>query len=90
MKDEFSIIWGRITSNEGQNFKTRSGLIFTYRTDNEGLRTSRTNYLLARSDFQKAYEILPIESPTEIKELVRGSSYIWAILHDSRISRGKW
>ena len=63
---------------------------FTYRIEGDVLRTSRTNYNLAKSDFQKAYEMVPIKDPSDLKGLVRGSPYIWAILNDPRISEGKW
>jgi hypothetical protein len=33
--------------------------------------------------------MLPINGPGEIGEIVRGPSYVWAILHDRRISEGK-
>jgi hypothetical protein len=34
----------------------------------------------------KAYELAPLSGPGEINKLVRGSSYVYAILHDERIS----
>ncbi len=90
MSDEFNILWRKIGGYGGEDFKTRKGMLFTYRTEGDVLHTSRTNYQLTKSDFQKAYEMVPIKDPSELKGLVRGGPYIWAILNDPRISGGKW
>ena len=90
MNDEFNILWRKIGGFEGGDFKTRKGTLFTYRTEGDVLRTSRMKYDLTKSDFQKAYEMVPIKDPGELKDLVRGGPYIWAILNDPRVSGGKW
>ena len=36
--------------------------------------------------FTRIYEKFPIEKPSEIQGLVRGSAYVYAILSDERIS----
>jgi hypothetical protein len=46
-------------------------------------------YRISKNDFEKVYRMLPINGPGEIGEIVRGPSYVWAILHDRRISEGK-
>lgn len=81
----FDEIWNRIVSNEGQIFKTKTGIEFTYRVVNNGILTSRTNHILSKSDIKKAYDKMPIKGPGEINNLVRGPAYIWAILNDNRI-----
>jgi hypothetical protein len=37
-----------------------------------------------------AYRHVPLEGPGELAGLVRGQSYIWAILHDTRIRKKDW
>jgi hypothetical protein len=58
--------------------------------DGEALITSRTDYALSRRNFDEAYARVPIARPREINKEVRGPSYVWAILHDPRVSMGRW
>jgi hypothetical protein len=49
-----------------------------------------TKIKILKADFAKAYEYVPIKSPSVISKLVKGSDYIWAIFHDERISKKEW
>ncbi len=40
-------------------------------------------------DFYKAYDLIPINGPGAINNLVRGPANVWVVLHDSRISSGE-
>ena len=75
----------RIQEHAGEEFRTVTGLSFTYEVNRGHVRTSRTNWNIARSDFEKVIDRMPVESVTDISNLVRGSSYILAILRDPRI-----
>ncbi len=86
----FGDIWKRIIACEGEEFRTSTGLPFTYNVNSNALCPSRTKYNIAKSNFAVAYDLVPIDSPGEITKLVRGPSYVWAILHDERISNGEW
>ncbi len=86
----FEEIWRRIVTHEGEIFRTKTGLEFTYRIDGEGFYPSRTNYRISKTDFRRAYEIVPIDGPGVINDIVRGPAYVWAVLHDQRISLGEW
>lgn len=90
MKSEFDEIWNRISEHEDETFKTITGKPFTYTMDGEGVCPSRTDYRLSKTDFRKAYELAPIKGPGIINEIVRGPAYIWAIIHDARISQDEW
>lgn len=79
------IIWRNIIKNEGETFYTKTGIPFTYSINGTGIRPSRTNQIIARSEFHKAVAYLPIDGPGIISNIVRGSSYIYAILTDTRI-----
>lgn len=81
----FDEVWKRIISNEGVTFITKTGKEFSYTIKGEGLKTTRTDYRLSKTDFEKAYKMMPIDGPGIISDLVRGSAYIWAILNDKRI-----
>lgn len=81
----FNEVWNRIIQNEGATFRTKTGKEFLYNIIGEGLMTTRTDYRLSRTDFEKAYKMMPIDGPGVIRDLVRGSAYIWAILNDERI-----
>jgi hypothetical protein len=89
-KPPFEDIWEAIKRFQGQSFCTKTGVEFTYQVQNNYIVTNRTSYRIPKSDFRKAYEKVPIPGPGQISTEVRGPSYVWAILHDPRISRGKW
>ena len=89
-KAPFSEIWQRIVSHAGETIKTTRGLPFTYEIRRDTFYPSRTNYQIAKSDFRKVYALVPLPGPGSISDLVRGPSYVWAVLHDRRISKGQW
>jgi hypothetical protein len=86
----FEEVWARIVSHAGVVFRTPNHHPFTYVVRGDGVYTSRSSYRIPRTDFAKAYELVPIETPGEIEELVAGAAYVWAILHDRKISQGMW
>jgi hypothetical protein len=86
----FDAVWERIGKHERAFFQTRLGVWFSYRIDGDVLCPSRTTLRIPRGDFALAYPMLPLPSPGKINRLVTGSSYVWAILHDERISGGAW
>ena len=89
-KPAFEEIWRRILKHEGEMFYTKTGKPFTYRVEKNNVIPDRTEFPLHKSNFEKAYAIVPIDGPGEISNVVMGSAYVWAILHDSRISKGNW
>ena len=52
---------------------------------NNAIVTNKTNYILSKNDIKKVFNIMPVEGPGRINDLVRGPAYIWAILNDNRI-----
>ena len=81
----FNEVWNKIISNEGNIFHTKLGLEFTYRINNDILIPSRTAYNIQKNEIKKAFDLLPLSGPGEINNIVRGPSYVWAILNDKRI-----
>ena len=82
-------LW-RIRSLAGQSFRTKRGLPFTYEVYRDTVYPSRADYALPLSEFRKVLDLVPLKGPGEIKWFVRGPSYIWAILHDSRVRGDDW
>lgn len=87
--ESFNLIWQRIIACQGQQFKTVKGLPFTYKVKGHVVSVSRTKQNLPRSDFAKAYALMPLTGPGQINSTVRGPAYIYAILTDSRISESE-
>lgn len=84
---DFETVWSRIKNNAGTNFYTKTGLLFTYRIANDCVVPDRTNYPLAKSNFEKAFAVENLTGPGKINNLVRGPAYVYAILTDSRIMK---
>jgi hypothetical protein len=83
-------LWKRIIACEGDEFRTVTNLPFTYEVRGDYLCPSRTEYNISKSDVAKSYSLVPLSGPGEISKLVRGSSYVYAILYDERISNNQW
>lgn len=81
----FENCWLKILQHEGADFKTITGLDFSYSIEKDNLIPSRTNYFIPKSDVKKAFVMMPLKGPGEINDIVRGSAYVWAILNDKRI-----
>jgi TIR domain len=82
---DFDMTWQRIVSLAGETFHTKTGLAFTYSIHGTSLLPDRTDYPLHVSQFRLAFERLPLAGPGDISNVVRGPSYIYAILTDPRI-----
>ena len=89
-KPPFVVVWKNIKDCSGAIFYTKTGYPFTYTVIDDVVRTSRTNYALYMDQFEKAYALAPVKGPGEYSNMVRGPSYVWAILHDDRIRKKQW
>ena len=87
MKPNIETLWGRIKALAGQEFETKTGKPFSYEISGNIFLPSRTKYNITKTDFAKTLELIPLDGPGEISNLVRGSAYIWAVLHDRRIRK---
>lgn len=90
---DIATVWQRIERHAGDEFRTITGLPFTYRVPGAFLRVTRDgreiNRSLSRTNFAKALELMPATVPSELKER-QGSAYTWAILMDRRIRGDDW
>jgi hypothetical protein len=89
-KPDIGEVWNRIKAHAGATFTTRTGKEFTYAVDGDQLTPSRAKQNIAKSNFATALELAPLRGPGDITNVVRGSSYVWAVLHDPRIRKGDW
>ena len=81
----FVQIWKRIVEYEGSEFRQVRGKTFTYTVSGNALVPSTTNYLIPRSQIEKAWKRMPVAGPGGLQDLV-APSYLYAILSDPRIS----
>jgi hypothetical protein len=85
----FNDVWNNIVMNEGNIFRTITDLPFTYRMGNECLIPIRNDVpvrqSLTKQNFERAFELLPFNSPSAINNIIRGPAYVYALLHDPRI-----
>jgi hypothetical protein len=85
----FEDVWGRIVAHAGQTFRTKTGSELTYKIVGGYFCPSRTDYRISREEFRRAFQMVPIAGPGVINRIVRGPAYVWAVLHDRRISQGQ-
>jgi len=85
MNKDFEIIWNSILAHAGEVFHTKTGLPFVYHIIDNCVISDRTDYPLDVSNFKKAIAFPKLEGPGQISNIVRGPSYVFAILTDERI-----
>ena len=82
-------IWERIVKHMGETFHTKGRLPFTYEVHGNVFHPIRTGgkirRQIPRTDFEKALKLVPFDGPGIVRNIVQGSSYVWAVLHDPRI-----
>jgi hypothetical protein len=83
--DKFDAAWQRIEAHAGSEFRTKTGLPFTYEVSGTSIVPDRSGYPVHVSDFRTAFDLLPLSGPGENNALVRGPAYVYAILADRRI-----
>ena len=86
-------IWQRINSHQRQEFKTATGLPFTYQVEGSGIwffrNGRRINRKLTRTQLDQAIARCPLRSTTEIRDLM-DYPYLFALLRDARIRGEAW
>ena len=87
------LAWRQIEAHQGEEFKTATGLPFTYAVEGTGIwffrGGRRINRKLTRGQVNKAIARCPLTSTTEIKDLM-DYPYLFALLVDKRIRREAW
>jgi hypothetical protein len=85
----FERIWQRIEAHAGERFVQIRGGEFTYEVHSGCVWPDRTNRALARSQFEQAFALMPVENTVPLQRL-QGPSYLYAILMDRRIRQNDW
>lgn len=85
--------WQRIKRHQGEEFKTVTGLPFTYLIEGNGIwfdrGGKRINRKLTRSQVNEAIARCPLTRTTEIKDLI-DYPYLFSLLADTRIRTEAW
>lgn len=87
---DLDAVWRRIVATQGEEFRLKGGDPFVYSIEGLSVVPDRTGYPISKSEFGKALELVPLGGPGQVRDLVRGPSYVYAILSDPRISAGEW
>jgi len=86
-------IWRRINNHQREQFKTATGLPFTYEVEGSGIwffrNGRRINRKLTRNQLDQAIARCPLGSTTEIRDLM-DYPYLFALLRDARIRGEAW
>jgi|GEM_PF-194973 len=77
--------WDRIVQHKGRPFNTKTGKQFTYSIVGTSVKPNHTERLIGKSDFARAWQMMPIPGPAPLRDIVQGPAYVWAILNDPRI-----
>lgn len=85
----FDQVWQRIETHSGERFEQIRGGEFFYKVESGHVIPDRTNQQIPKSNFEKAFSMVPLPDTTMIQNL-RGPFYIYAILMDKRIRLGDW
>ena len=85
MTVSINTVWLRIRKHEGETFRTKRGLPFTYEVAHNTLKHTRTEMPIAKEAFAIVLQHVPLDGPGDVPKHVMGPSYVWAILHDRRI-----
>lgn len=85
----FNTIWDRIKASEGLEFRQIRGKQFTYAVVGSAIIPSTTNQNIPKAHFKEASALLPLKNTVAVQHL-RGPSFIYAVLMDSRIKQTDW
>ena len=87
---DIEMVWRRLKQHEGEDFRTVRGLAFKYSFRDEQFIPSRTKYQIGKAEFIKAFDLYPFKKVSDMGSIVRGGSYVFAVLTDPRIRSTGW
>jgi len=83
-------VWQRIEIHSGETFRQIKGGEFTYAVEGGHVYVSRTPQRIPKSHFEKALDYVPLINTVPLQKKLRGPSFIYAIMMDSRIRKSDW
>ena len=89
-KPDFEAVWKRGLSRAGEAFFTKMGVWFTYTVGLGRVNVSGVKPPISKAALMRASLLAPIAGPSGLPSGIRGPSYVWAILHDARVSLRQW
>lgn len=75
--------WNNVRKHAGEMFHTKTGIEFTYHIRNDYIILENTNHTIPRWQVEEALSIK--NDKVTAYGAYRGPSYLWGLLHDSRI-----
>jgi hypothetical protein len=84
----FERVWRNILAHAGEQFFTKRGIAFRYTVDGNAIVPEHTGYPLHMSQVRLAVDRWPVSGPGQLNDIVRGPSYLYALLADERIMAG--
>ena len=84
--DDFAAVERRIREHQGEQFYTQSGLPMTYEFKGNRIKVSRAQPLLSMDEARRIWEMGPDATLTNVDQRITGRAYLFAILHDPRIT----
>ena len=83
---DINSLWKKIVEHEGECFRTIKGIEFTYAVvGDKGIKTSRTDFLLTKRNFENALKFCPLTKPSDLGKSIMGTAYVYGILSDARM-----
>jgi len=83
-------LWFRIEAHAGERFYQIRGGEFTYVVYGGHVIPDRTSQQIPKSHFEKALDYIPLKNTVPLQKKLRGPSFIYAILMDTRIRQNDW
>jgi hypothetical protein len=89
MAPQINTVWKRIEDRAGAEFQMIRGGAFRYSIIAGHVIPNRTRQQIPKSHFKEALHLVPLANTVALQHL-RGPSFIYAILMDSRIRQSDW
>ncbi|MEO6712699.1 MAG: hypothetical protein ABIM89_04630 [Mycobacteriales bacterium] len=78
-------VWSQLETHAGEPFTLKRGQDFTYHVSGAVLMPTTANWDVPKAEFAEALRRMPVSGPAALKDL-QAAAYIYALLHDPRIS----
>lgn len=80
-------VWALLETHVGENFTLKSGQPFSYQISNDVLMPTTANWDAPKAEFAEALRRMPVSGAAALRDL-KAASFIFALLHDDRVTPG--